>query len=94
MTEALVRTSPAQKAGMAVGWLSMLPAATKAREERESLRASEEGMLDARPPEEQAAAWMWGEISEALLDGVRNHAATQSLALKLERDRHALRARE
>ncbi|MBB55312.1 MAG: methylmalonyl Co-A mutase-associated GTPase MeaB [Magnetovibrio sp.] len=52
--------------------------------EFQNLREESGQLIERR--EEQAAAWMWGEISEALLDGVRNHAATQSLALKLERD--------
>ena len=52
--------------------------------EFQNLREKSGQLIERR--EEQAAAWMWGEISEALLDGVRNHAATQSLALKLERD--------
>ena len=52
--------------------------------EFQNLREESGQLIERR--EEQAAAWMWGEISEALLDGVRNHAATQSPALKLERD--------
>ena len=52
--------------------------------EFQNLREESGQLIERR--EEQAAAWMWDEISDALLDGVRNHAATQSLALKLERD--------
>ncbi len=43
------------------------------------------GQLLARR-KEQAVDWMWDEISEALLRGVRHHKATQSLVLELERD--------
>jgi len=43
------------------------------------------GQLLARR-KEQAADWMWDEISEALLHGVRHHKATQSLVFELERD--------
>ena len=46
---------------------------------------TESGQLMLRR-EEQAAAWMWDEISEALLQDVRYHTATQSLVFELEGD--------
>ena len=45
----------------------------------------ESGQLLARR-EKQAVAWMWDEISEALLHDVRHHTGTQSLVFDLERD--------
>ena len=36
--------------------------------------------------EEQAVAWMWGEISEALLQGICQDTTTRSLVSRLEQD--------
>ena len=46
---------------------------------------TESGQLMSRR-EDQAAAWMWDEISEALMQDVRHHTATQSLVFELEGD--------
>ena len=46
---------------------------------------TESGLLMSRR-EDQAAAWMWDEISEALMQDVRHHTATQSLVFELEGD--------
>ncbi len=46
---------------------------------------TDSGQLQAQR-EKQATAWMWDEISEALLQGVRHHTTTQSLVFELERN--------